>query len=147
MKLRNILIVVKDIERARKYYHDLFGLDMLLLCYSNGMVFRDDAGAFTKIRESLLEYYPTKVWMMRLAEKLHGFAQTAQTNYARNPYVRRSSFSSMFSIPRTCPSIRFSRFIRSFFSFSCRSLCFPEQQGQFFSSLFSSINQIPPIGI
>ena len=35
MKLRNILIVVKDIERARKYYHDLFGLDILLLCYSN----------------------------------------------------------------------------------------------------------------
>lgn len=35
MKLRNILIVVKDIERARKYYHDSFGLDMLLLCYSN----------------------------------------------------------------------------------------------------------------
>lgn len=30
MKLRNILIVVKDIARARKYYHDLFGLDMLL---------------------------------------------------------------------------------------------------------------------
>lgn len=25
MKLRNILIVVKDIARARKYYHDLFG--------------------------------------------------------------------------------------------------------------------------
>ena len=35
MKLRNILIVVKDIERARKYYHDIFGLDMLLLCYYN----------------------------------------------------------------------------------------------------------------
>ena len=35
MKLRNILIVVKDIARARKYYHDLFGLDMLLLCYTN----------------------------------------------------------------------------------------------------------------
>lgn len=30
MKLRNILIVVKDIARARKYYQDLFGLDMLL---------------------------------------------------------------------------------------------------------------------
>lgn len=54
-----------------------------LAAATNGMVFRDDAGAFTKIRESLLEYYPTKVWMMRLAEKLHGFAQTAQTNYAR----------------------------------------------------------------
>ncbi len=54
-----------------------------LAAATNGMVFRDDTGAFTKIRESLLEYYPTKVWMMRLAEKLHGFAQTAQTNYAR----------------------------------------------------------------
>ena len=61
-----------------------------------------------------------------------------------NTSVQYASFSSIFSMPRTCPSIRFSRFIRSFFSFSCRSLCFPEQQGQFFSSLFSSIRQIPP---
>ncbi|MEG0918435.1 MAG: VOC family protein [Bacilli bacterium] len=30
MKLKNILIVVKDIERSRKYYHDLFGLEMVL---------------------------------------------------------------------------------------------------------------------
>lgn len=54
-----------------------------LAAATNGQVFRDDAGLFTTVRESLLEYYPTKVWMMRLAEKLHGFAQTAQTNYAR----------------------------------------------------------------
>ena len=25
MKLRNVLVVVRDIERSRKYYHDLFG--------------------------------------------------------------------------------------------------------------------------
>lgn len=50
---------------------------------TNGEIFRDDAGVFTKVREGLLEYYPTNVWMMRLAEKLHGFAQTAQSNYAR----------------------------------------------------------------
>lgn len=30
MKLRNVLIVVEDIERSKKYYHDLFGLDMIL---------------------------------------------------------------------------------------------------------------------
>ena len=30
MKLKNTLIVVKDIERARKFYHDLFGLDLIL---------------------------------------------------------------------------------------------------------------------
>lgn len=50
---------------------------------TNGAVFRDDAGLFTQVRERLLEYYPTNIWMMRLAEKLHGFAQTAQSNYAR----------------------------------------------------------------
>ena len=30
MKLRNVLIIVKDIEKSRKYYHDLFGLEMVL---------------------------------------------------------------------------------------------------------------------
>lgn len=50
---------------------------------TNGMVFRDDEGTFSKIRETLLEYYPTQVWMLRLAEKLHLFSQTAQSNYSR----------------------------------------------------------------
>ena len=30
MKLKNILIVVKDIERSRQFYHDLFGLELIL---------------------------------------------------------------------------------------------------------------------
>ena len=30
MKLKNVLIVVSDIERSRRYYHDLFGLEMIL---------------------------------------------------------------------------------------------------------------------
>ena len=30
MKLRNVLIVVKDIEKSKKFYHDLFGLDTIL---------------------------------------------------------------------------------------------------------------------
>ena len=30
MKLKNILIVVKDIGRAKQFYHDLFGLELLL---------------------------------------------------------------------------------------------------------------------
>ena len=30
MKLKNFLIVVKDIERARQFYHDLFGLNVLV---------------------------------------------------------------------------------------------------------------------
>ena len=30
MKLRNILIVVKNIEKSKRFYHDLFGLDVIL---------------------------------------------------------------------------------------------------------------------
>ena len=30
MKLKNILIVVKDIEKSKQFYHDLFGLEVIL---------------------------------------------------------------------------------------------------------------------
>ena len=30
MKLKNVLISVKDIERLKKFYHDLFGLEAVL---------------------------------------------------------------------------------------------------------------------
>ncbi|MBR6402530.1 MAG: VOC family protein [Eubacterium sp.] len=30
MRLKNFLIVVKDIEKAKKFYHDLFGLEVIL---------------------------------------------------------------------------------------------------------------------
>ena len=30
MKLKNVLIVVKDIERSKKFYRDLFGIEMVL---------------------------------------------------------------------------------------------------------------------
>ena len=47
MKLKNILIVVKDIERSRKFYHDLFGLEMLLdndgnMILTEGLVLQDE---------------------------------------------------------------------------------------------------------
>lgn len=43
MKLRNILITVNDINKARQFYHDLFGLDMLVdndgnMILSDGLV-------------------------------------------------------------------------------------------------------------
>ena len=30
MKLKNVLIVVKDIEKSGRFYHDLFGLELVL---------------------------------------------------------------------------------------------------------------------
>ena len=46
MKLKNILIVVKDIEKSKQFYHDLFGLDMVLdndgnMILTEGLVLQD----------------------------------------------------------------------------------------------------------
>ena len=46
MKLKNVLIVVKDIERSRDFYHDVFGLDLLLdndgnMILTEGLVLQD----------------------------------------------------------------------------------------------------------
>ena len=47
MKLRNILIVVKDIEKSKKFYHDLFGLEMILdnggnMILTEGLVLQEE---------------------------------------------------------------------------------------------------------
>lgn len=46
MRLRNILIVVNDIEASRRYYHDLFGLELVLdndgnMILTEGLVLQD----------------------------------------------------------------------------------------------------------
>lgn len=55
MKLKNVLIVVKDIEKSKRFYHDLFGLDVVLdnggnVILTEGLVLQDK-----KIWESFLE--------------------------------------------------------------------------------------------
>ena len=55
MKLKNILIVVKDIEASKKFYHDLFGIDMVLdndgnMILIEGLVLQDE-----KIWKSFLD--------------------------------------------------------------------------------------------
>lgn len=54
MKLKNILIVVKDIEKSRKFYHDLFGIELMHdndgnMILTEGLVLQDE-----KIWESFL---------------------------------------------------------------------------------------------
>ena len=55
MRLKNILIVVKDVEKSRQFYHDLFGLDMILdndgnMILTEGLVLQDE-----KIWKNFLE--------------------------------------------------------------------------------------------
>lgn len=47
MRLKNVLIVVKDIEKSRKFYHDLFGIDLVLdndgnMIFTEGLVLQDE---------------------------------------------------------------------------------------------------------
>ncbi|MEE1079334.1 MAG: VOC family protein [Agathobacter sp.] len=54
MKLKNILIVVKDIEKSKQFYHDLFGLNVILdndgnMILTEGLVLQEQ-----KIWESFL---------------------------------------------------------------------------------------------
>lgn len=47
MRLKNILIVVKDIEKSKKFYHDLFGLNTVLdnegnMILTEGLVLQEE---------------------------------------------------------------------------------------------------------
>ena len=47
MKLKNFLIVVKDIGKSKQFYHELFGLDMLVdndgnMIMSDGLVLQEE---------------------------------------------------------------------------------------------------------
>ena len=47
MKLKNVLIVVKDIEKSRQFYNELFGLDLVLdndgnIILTEGLVLQDE---------------------------------------------------------------------------------------------------------
>lgn len=48
MRLKNILIVVKDIEKSKQFYHDLFGLESILdsngnMILTEGLVLQDES--------------------------------------------------------------------------------------------------------
>ena len=68
VKLKNVLIVTKDIEKSKKYYHDLFGLNVVLdndgnVIMTEGLVLQDEAiwkrfiGKEIKQRNNAVELY------------------------------------------------------------------------------------------
>ena len=67
--------------------------DHYLAAASNGEVFRDDLGAFTAVRETLLRGYPLDVMRKKLAARLFVMGQAGQYNYPR--CARRSDIVAM----------------------------------------------------
>ena len=73
-----------DAEKCVLSESDWMRLDHSCLATAvNGEVFRDDAGVFSAFRKLLLDYYPEKIWRVRIAEEFHRFSSSLQVNYAR----------------------------------------------------------------
>ncbi len=50
---------------------------------TNGVVFRDDLGEFSRIRNQIKQYYPYQIWFLKLAQYTSLFGQYGQYNYQR----------------------------------------------------------------
>ena len=93
MKLRNILIVVKDMEKSIRFYRDLFGLDVLLdqdgnVIMSEGLVLQD-AGLWKQFlnREILPKSNSCELYFEE--GDIEGFAKKLNDLYPDIEYVNR----------------------------------------------------------
>mgnify|MGYP001623125875 FL=1 len=93
MRLKNILIVVDDIEKSRRFYHDLFGLDMVLdndgnMILTEGLVLQDK-----KIWKKFLEkdiIAESNACELYFEERdLEAFVQKLEKLYPSIKYVNR----------------------------------------------------------
>lgn len=57
--------------------------ERLLATATNGKVFRDDLGEFSRIRNALLKFYPEDVRIKKIAARAAIMAQSGQYNYSR----------------------------------------------------------------
>ena len=89
MRLKNFLIVVKDIERSRRFYHDLFGLDMLIdndgnMILTDGLVLQEEKywkaflGKEIIPKNNSCELYFEEANMDGFIEKLEGYYPEVQ---------------------------------------------------------------------
>ena len=93
MRLKNVLIVVKDIEKSRQFYHDLFGLELVLdndgnMILTEGLVLQDE-----KIWRSFLgkDVIPRNNSCELYFEErdIEGFVKKLETLYLGISYVNR----------------------------------------------------------
>lgn len=93
MKLKNVLIVVKDIERAKKFYQEMFGLETILdnegnMILTEGLVLQEERiwrkflGKETVPENNACELY--------FEEKdIEGFVRKLEERYPETRYVNR----------------------------------------------------------
>ena len=93
MRLKNVLIVVNDIERSRQFYHDLFGLELILdndgnMILSEGLVLQDKK--YWKeflCREIIPENNSSELYFEE--SDIDGFVKKLESYYPEVRYVNR----------------------------------------------------------
>lgn len=93
MKLRNILIVVKEIEKSRAYYHDLFGLDMLLdndgnMILTEGLVLQEEK-YWKEFLQQEITYRNNSSELYFEERDIEGFVEKLERLYPDTVYVNR----------------------------------------------------------
>ena len=98
MKLKNVLIVVKDIEQSKKFYHDMFGLEVVLeqdgnVILTEGLVLQDEEIWKTTLgRDILVESNSCELYFEE--RNLEVFVQRLETLYPTMQYVTRMTTHS-----------------------------------------------------
>ena len=94
MELKNILIVVKDIEKSKQFYNDLFGLDLVLdndgnMILTEGLVLQDE-----------------KIWKKFLGKDI-----IPKNNSCELYFEERDIEAFVEKLERSYPSIQYLKFV------------------------------------
>ena len=93
MKLKNVLIVVKDIERSRQFYHDLFGLEMILdndgnMILTEGLVLQEEKYWRAFLGKEIIP--ENNSWELYFEEAdIDGFIDKLESCYPEVKYINR----------------------------------------------------------
>ena len=90
MKLKNILLVVKDIEKSRQFYHELFGLQTVLnsegnMILTEGLVLQDE-----------------KIWREALGKEI-----IPENNFCELYFEEPEIEAFICKLETQCPSIQY----------------------------------------
>lgn len=93
MKLKNILIVVKDTQKSRQFYHDLFGLETILdtdgkMILTEGLVLQDEKTWKNFLKKDIIpENNSCELYFEE--NNLEAFVQKLEKLYPTVRYVNR----------------------------------------------------------
>ena len=93
MRLKNVLIVVKDIEKAKQFYHDLFGLDVILdndgnMILTEGLVLQDEKIWKKFLGKDIIPKNHTSELYFEESD-IESFVQKLERLYPSTEYVNR----------------------------------------------------------